>query len=86
MAAEREFIEVFETSSALRAEWVAGALRNEGIEAHVGDDLGAGGDPGQVTRGIEGGGVHVRVARADAERARAIVAGLGEPPRSDAED
>lgn len=80
MTNEPDFVSVQDTGSPFEAEWIAGALRSEGIDAHVTDDLGGGTDPFQMARLATGAGIHILVPADSAEAARVILEKL-EPPK-----
>lgn len=83
MPNEPEFVSVREVGSTIQAEWLAGALRNEGVDAYVREDLGGGADPFQVARHAAGGGVRVLVRAASLEAALGILEKLI-PPQGEA--
>jgi len=80
MTNEPDFVGVRDSGSPFEAEWIAGALRSEGIDAYVTDDMGGGTDPFQMARLATGAGIHILVRADSAAAARVILEKL-EPPK-----
>ncbi len=74
---EPEFVVLQEAATQFHAEFIAGALKNAGIEAHT--DGGPPPDEFQIAQRILGQGVRIFVRPADVEEALKIVETLRGP-------